>query len=560
MTARTIAALLALLLALTGCAGLPTSGPVNPGLAAGDGPEVPDFSFSPDRPQPGATPEQIVEGFVAAATGFQNDWEIAKLFLAPDARDAWDPEAGVTIDRPGSRRVGSLQGGTVELSVVVTATVDDTGSYEIADEPEQDFAYGLEQQADGEWRISQVPDGLVLDEENFDNVFRSYSLMYFDPTWRFLVPDVRWFATRNPATRITRALLASAPSPWLRGAVVSAAPEGVSLARQSVPVVQGIAQVELTDSALDADPVTLGRLQRQLQASLQGAGIAGAAMLVDGAVLTVQPAAVLSTAIDARPLVLAGGAFGFLADGEVGRLGPLSAAVESLEVRAVVAGRGADSAAALLSAGGVVRVDADGDIASVDARAGLVDPAIDPDGTVWTVPRSVPGQLRAALADGTTVEVAGAWPGAAQVAAIQVSRDGTRMAAIVTSGGRDWVVVAGIVRGADGVPVSLGEQPQRVARLDGAGIDIAWLDDETLGVVALGPEGLSDVHERVVGGTGSVQSGPAAPVVQIAAGATVTSTRALAEDGVLYLRRGGTWQPAADEVSILAPQLGNAAN
>ncbi|PZU40894.1 MAG: hypothetical protein DI573_02510 [Microbacterium sp.] len=557
MKARTAAMLVALLLALTGCAGLPTAGPVNPGLGAAEAPDVPDFSFSPDRPQPGATPEQIVEGFVAAATGSQNDWEIAQLFLAPAIRESWRPEAGVTIDRPGSRTVTAIEDGRVEMSVVVTASVDENGAYELADEPTQTFSYGLAEQADGQWRITEVPDGIVLDEDNFDNVFRAYSLMYFDPSWNYLVPDVRWFATRNPATRITRALLGSTPSPWLQESVASAAPEGVSLARQSVPVVQGVARIELTEAALDADPVTLGRLQRQLQASLQGAGIAGAEMLVDGAALTVEPAPVRGTAIDARPLVLTDDVFGFLSDGEVARLGGMSATIESLGVTAVSMGRGEETAAVSLTGGGVARVDADGEATTVDPRAGLAEPALDPDGVIWTVPRDQPTALRATLADGTAIDIEGAWVGSSRVQAIQISRDGTRMAAILTAGGRDWAVVSGIVRDADGVPRSLGES-RRIVRLDGSGIDVAWLDDQTLGIASAGDDGEMSVIEHVVGGTGQTLSGPAATLTTIAAGATVTSARVLSDDGVLSLRRGSTWQPAAEGVRVLAPQLGAA--
>jgi hypothetical protein len=557
MRIRTAAMLVALLLALTGCAGLPTAGPVNPGLGAAEAPDVPDFSFSPDRPQPGATPEQIVEGFVAAATGSQNDWEIAQLFLSPDIRESWRPEAGVTIDRPGSRTVSAIEDGRVEMSVVVTASVDENGAYELADEPTQTFSYGLAEQADGQWRITEVPDGIVLDEDNFDNVFRAYSLMYFDPSWNYLVPDVRWFATRNPATRITRALLGSTPSPWLQASVASAAPEGVSLARQSVPVVQGVARIELTEAALEADPVTLGRLQRQLQASLQGAGIAGAEMLVDGAALTVEPAPVRGTAIDARPLVLADDVFGFLSDGEVARLGDMSATIEALGVTAVSMGRGEETAAVSLGGGGVARVDANGEATTVDSRAGLADPALDPDGVIWTVPRDQPTALRATLADGTAIDIEGAWTGSSRVQAIQISRDGTRMAAILTAGGRDWAVVSGIVRDADGMPRSLGES-RRIVRLDGNGIDVAWLDDQTLGVASAGDDGEMSVIEHVVGGTGQTLSGPAATLTTIAAGATVTSARVLSDDGVLSLRRGSTWQPAAEGVRVLAPQLGAA--
>ncbi len=59
-------------------------------------------------------------------------------------------------------------------------------------------------------------------------------------------------------------------------------------------------------------------------------------------------------------------------------------------------------------------------------------------------------------AEGSPIQVADAWSGATQISAMSVSRDGARIAAVVTAGGRTAVWVAGIVRGADQLPVRLG--------------------------------------------------------------------------------------------------------
>ncbi|MDO8384321.1 MAG: LpqB family beta-propeller domain-containing protein, partial [Microbacterium sp.] len=147
-----------------------------------------------------------------------------------------------------------------------------------------------------------------------------------------------------------------------------------------------------------------------------------------------------------------------------------------------------------------------------------------------------------------------AWPGATQIAAMQVSRDGTRIAAVVTDSGRDWVVVAGIERNADGEPVALGT-PERLLRLDGVGADIAWLDDRTLGILSEGTDGMI-VTEQVVGGMSTSSGGPTGSAVSLAAGPTASSARLLTVEGALYVRRGTTWQRAADDVLVLASQLG----
>ena len=553
MRARIVGALAALMLVLAGCAGLPSGGSVNPGLALGEAPDEPDISFLPSRPQPGATPEQIVEGFVAAATSPAGRWEIARLFLAPDISDTWSPEAGVTIDRPGSRSVTTVGADMVEMTVAQTGEVDQTGAFHAADGGSATLGYELEQQDDGEWRISAAPDGIVLNEQDFRVVFSAYGLMFFDPAWQFLVPDVRWFPTRqNVATRIAEAIIGGGPSPWLAGAVFSAVTDGIVLKSSAVPVVQGIAQVELGAEALEVDPVVLGRLQRQLQASLQGTGVAGVELLVDGTELAVEPAQTLSTAIDARPLVQVSGNFGFLGEGEITPVSGLSGRLSTLDAQAIAVGRGGVVAAALLAGGGAVRVEGN-DASTVDARMGLIDPTIDPDDTIWTVPASEPSAILLTTSEDEVLEIANAWPGASQIRAMKVSRDGTRVAAIVTDAGRDWLEVSGIER-TEGVPVALGV-PERLLRLEGSGSDLAWLDDRTLGVLSEATEG-TIVTEHVIGGLGSSGAGPTGNAVSLAAGPTVSSARLLTADGALFFRRGTTWQRAADDVLVLASQLG----
>ena len=80
------------------------------------------------------------------------------------------------------------------------------------------------------------------------------------------MPDVRWFIKNKTVKAMTSALLAG-PAPYLRGAVVSAFPSGIKLARESVPVVSGAAQVDLTAKEL-TEASTEDRLRMQTQLSL----------------------------------------------------------------------------------------------------------------------------------------------------------------------------------------------------------------------------------------------------------------------------------------------------
>lgn len=172
-----------LTIVLTACAGLPTSGSVNAGLPPAEVPGQIDVDFLPERPMPGATPQQIVEGFVDAASSPAGGFEIARSYLAPSLRDTWDPGAGVTIDQPRGRAVSEAESNTVTVTLVPIADVDDQGSYRVADAPTlSSRKYVVARQADGEYRVVAAPDGIVLDAETFKVVFNAFTLMYFDPT------------------------------------------------------------------------------------------------------------------------------------------------------------------------------------------------------------------------------------------------------------------------------------------------------------------------------------------------------------------------------------------
>lgn len=552
MRRATAAVLAALLLLLAGCAGLPTTGRVNPGLNPIAADDEPGVAFAPDGPQPGASPEQIVDGFLRAGTGSQDSWATAEEFLTPEFAKSWEPLESVTIDRLGDRSVTSTAVGEDTSSVIATVTatgqLDDTGAYSPQSAAPSDLPFELER-VDGEWRIALAPDGLVLFEEQFRNVFRSASLSFFDPTWEFLVPDVRWFPSTNTTAYVTAAL-AAGPSPWLVGAVVSAFPEGVSLAGSASG---GVAEVEIGESALSLDAASLSRMQRQLDATLLPIRTSSVRMTVDGSPLQVTAAPVRSTRVDTRSLVQTDDSeFGFLDDDVVEPLGELSKAVESLGITtAVEAGPDRDVAAVLASSGAVVRAVDDGTTATLDSRSELLPPSVDPTGAIWTVPAGEPSEVVVHPLDSATpIAVENAWPEATRIHALQVARDGTRVAGLVTVRGRVELWVAGIRR-ADGPGIQLGD-PYSLATIVGAGLDLAWLGDSTIAVLDE-TGGEVRLREQTVGGPGTDLTVPAG-VRQVVGGND--SPRLLAVDGTVYVRQATTWRQLANGVRVLATQQG----
>ena len=153
--------------------------------------------------------------------------------------------------------------------------------------------------------------------------------------------------------------------------------------------------------------------------------------------------------------------------------------------------------------------------------------------------------------------MAEAWPDATAVAGMALSRDGTRLAAVVSAGGRTVLSVAGVVR-EDDVPVRLGTAMQ-LAVIPGAAvgastIGVTWVDDITIGVLSSG-DAESTIVEQVVGGP-TATSGAASDMASIAGGSGISSLRLRAADGTVYVKRGTSWQATATEILLLATQQG----
>ena len=549
-----IALLAALALVLTACAGLPTSGRINYGLGTEDAAAPEEISFLlPDSPQPGATPQQIVEGFIRAGSGpgLGATWDRAREFLTEDFAAEWTPSAGVLVDVLAERVPSEPEEGIVDMSLSAVATVDDIGTYERAAVAPREFRYELTQ-VGGEWRISSAPDGVILDEDVFPRVFHRYGVMYFDPSWQVLVPDARWFPTTNATRAVAEALVDGPPSEWLAESVETAFIEGVDLVG-AVPRAGNIAEVDLNEVALSADPETLDRMYTQLRESLRTANIAGVELTVDAVPIDAEAVSVRSTRVPGAPLVLTEDGFGFLTGDTLDEVDGISALVEEFAPAAVQLGPLREVAAARLPSGEVMRFRQDETYDTLDTRAGLVDPSIDPFGIVWSVPRGEPAAVKAFLPDTTPIDVADAWSGVTSISAMSVSRDGTRVAAIVSAGGRNALWVAGIVRDPQRVPVRLGD-PVQLGAVSSAGIGLAWLDDISIGVLSGDADGTT-VLEQVVGGTGTASAAPAG-MTTIAGGTSLSSARLRASDGTLSVKRGTTWQPTATGVLMLATQQG----
>lgn len=550
---------------LSACAGLPTTGEVKSGLALSDVDLPPDISQIAAGPLEGASPDEIVEGFLDAALTPADGWKTAREFLSPDLAETWRPGAGVTIDSGAAAReftadvsgVGDeAQEGDVRVLLDQTASVNEFGAYTELSGDTSVVSFEVAKNDDGEWRITVASDGIILDAEAFPQVFRSYALHYYDQSWTHLVPDVRWYPRRGQiTTTLTQALLSGAPSPWLVPAVRSAFPSDVSLARDSVPVdTDKVATVELTQPALSLDATALSRMRTQLEETLRPAGVTEVRMTVNGRDLNAGRATIESPRAETGTVVLTDSEFGLYLGDEIASYPGISAELVELAASVVSVEVAADDAraAVLLNDGGVYTL-ADGNVDRLDDRPGLIEPTMDPYGYTWTVPSSNPHALTAWQPDVVQLEIANAFPDASSISHLRIGPDGVRVAAVATIGGQRWLVVAAIIRDQDRAPTELGPV-HTVAQLDGQALGVSWVGDDSLSVL-MDSDGNRVVLTQAVGGTGLFAAAPDTSI-SISGGSTPSAVRILDADGVLFAQRGTTWQMGLADVLVLGTHTG----
>lgn len=293
MRVRSPAALLAVLL-LAGC-GLPLeSGVRQPGQVSSEQvQEEGGVQFLPPPPQPGASPADIVAGFLGAQKNADDRHAIARQYLSPEIRDTWDDRATVAVYEADSLDVDEVGEGAFQVTADVTARIAEDGSYRPEVDDRLDEVFRLTRDGSGQVRLAEVPAGLQLTSGEVDESFRPRDVYYLSSAGSD-TQDSRVVADRvflpvipDLADALVRRLLAG-PSAPLAGAVVTAVPEGTTLLRP-VDVQDGVVTVDLSAPVEALDSLERRRLSAQLVWTLKEAGPAFTSLrlLVDGRPLEV---------------------------------------------------------------------------------------------------------------------------------------------------------------------------------------------------------------------------------------------------------------------------------
>lgn len=552
-----LAALAAAALALSACAQVPTSSPVgtSPPLAGSEqDQEVP--LYVPAGPAADAGASDIIRGFLAAGVGPQDDYSIARQYLTGDASTDWDPHRRTVVysSQPTVTRVDD--DGTYLVQVEIDSTVDQNGIRTPVPSGTTEAWELTVTEVDGQRRISAAEDGTMLSGSQFAAIYAPHELYFFDPTFTYAVPDVRWFINRGTtAAAMTRALLAGPAEP-LRGAVVSAFPagSGSQLSRPSVPVTDGMASVDLASSTVDGmDSTRRERLRQQLEMTLQGLStVESVDVTVDHDPLAVEGEADQVEAVEVNPskgtvqvgVDLANQTLAFFQGLTVTPVGGLRNVSTLNPVEPAVNRARTDFVFLTADRTQMYRADTEGALDQIVSGIGLTRPSVDGLDWAWTVDSGSSSRITAVPlggdTDGTARRVSTPWlrPGET-IRALQVGPTGTRAAMLVQSGESMALKVSGVVRGADGVPSSLTDPQTFEATVPTK--DVFWADDITMAVTDYADDPDEKVEPQLVSLDGSRRTLNAlAGLTGFSAGDS-QSFYAETENGV-YLLLGSSWR------------------
>lgn len=546
------APVLALLIAVTGCSTVPSSSAT---VQITNAPSRPSESvgIEPLPPERGATPEEIVRGFIEAAASARPGHPIAKEHLTPAAAKSWSDEGGITVLSSDFATV-AVSARSVALTASPVGTVDARGVFTVGGSGIFTRQFDLEQ-VNGEWRISDPPNGLILLEPDFGRLYDERDVFFLDPTRQRVVPDPRLVikGDAQPTALVQRIL--DGPSALLAAGVRNPL-TGVQLRNAVTITGQAAAVVDLTGLPVDPAPVlseisaqivwTLAPLSQRVEIRVDGQpvdinGIPPQQTREDWAAF--DPDAL---PLDAVGHYLSGGAVHTVPTGAPSP-GPAGTGVYGLSSAAVsadprtgklsfLAGVKSDASGAVLYAGpydkDLVQVLTAGTLSAPTVAATRAEAWVVRDGT--DVVRVPAGAAPQAVSAPTLA-------GLGRANVLRLSPDGVRAALVVLGPNGRGLYVGTVVRAEDG-GVELRDL-RGVAPSLSQVVDVAWRDSGNLIVLASDPrQARVDPYTVGVDGWG-LSTLPSAGLPRQPESVAAAPTRQPLVDagGTIWQLVGGTW-------------------
>lgn len=291
---------LLLCLTLSGCGGIPNSSEVFFGEVISEDITAQFVRVIARPPSAGMTPELIVRGFLDACADPAQDYGIARQYLLPESASIWNPEVGIEIYDAFTMQISGKAPNLVAVAAK-KGNISNLGKYVSADPGAVTTNnFELVQDKLGQWRISKLSNGILLTSSDVERSFRSFPIYFFNTARTSLISDSLLVPVSNSgaATSIVRSLLAG-PSPYLTPVAITAFPVGTELTYGSVPIINGVALVDLSKEILGADEVTRRALSAQLVWTLSVLpNVSGVQITVSGQPFVVSDIEAIQTVID----------------------------------------------------------------------------------------------------------------------------------------------------------------------------------------------------------------------------------------------------------------------
>ncbi|WNV74746.1 LpqB family beta-propeller domain-containing protein [Geodermatophilus sp. DSM 44513] len=544
----------AVLVALsTACSTVPTSSPtvqITQEPPRSDGP----VGIEPDSPEPDATPEEVVRGFIEATASTVVTHPVAREHLAPEPAGSWADDAGITLLGADYATV-TTDTGTVVVTGELVGRIDQRGGFTVGGEEVYRQEFRLEQ-VDGQWRISDPPDGLLMLQPDFQRLYERLDLYFLDPTGSRVVPDPRYLIDGDALPTVLVDRLLDGPSAVLAAGVRNALDDpALADARlgSAVEVSGPVVRVDLTGVA-DGPPALLAELSAQLVWTLgQLESVRSVEVLADGEPLALDGVPSVQTVdtwasldpdaapVDAVGHYLEAGALRRATDPPAPAPGPAGEGAYGLTSAAVATD---PSTGGLTDMVGVTERDGQatllagpygGDLTPVLSSGSLTVPTVAATREEFWLVRDGSTVVRLPTGGPPQAVNAVTLPGLGRVTALQLSPDGVRAAVVVEDGQRLGVHVGTVVR-SDDDPVALRDW-REVTPTVGQVTDVAWRTSGSLLLLA-GDAG----RERTVPYTVGVDGWDLAPVPT--AGLPSQATRVAAAPGrpPLVSAGGAIWE------------------
>lgn len=477
-------------LVISACSGVPERGPVE---------RAPDVSqaesslsrFVPAGPAADASPRDLVLGYVESMLGFPSDPQISAAFLTDEAAERWRPSArtlvyeSIVVEAPEPTEEAEEATARVEVSAI--GMLDDNGRFGYQESNRQ---LRLElARRDGQWRIANPPQGLLLSERYFEENVRPAEVFFLDATGERLVGDpVHVIDDDRAATRLVTAVL-NGPDDVRSADVQTFAPDDQSLRGEVEVTDDGVAEVRFRQAIASLEALARERLIAQITATLlQLDAVDSVRVIAPGTDVVATAASIAELRPPARPSDVYAVREERLVRLEAGEVVPLEEPWDELDLSGREISVDASTERIALLGGDEVEVRelATGDsVLAVDAPD-VVAAVWDVDGVLWIVDREPDEGLRVrvVLDDEVVQADASAWT-MADVESFDLSPDGVRYALVSrTTEGQRRVLSGPVLREPDGAVIGVGDAEVIGVRGLADVASVLWVTSSDIALIA----------------------------------------------------------------------------